>query len=1102
MKYIHSLLLFSLGLGSWLGTVLAQEFPPTVTLITPKLIREGDTANLKAEINDPDSETFTFEWRLPDGSASSLTQPEFTATSPGANYVQLVVRDSQGNGSFPYSQIIEVHNRPPQVRSILPLNGIEGDAITFLSEVDYLGSSYLNKYSWTFPDGTVSNDISPKYRFGKAGEYEVKLKVEEQLLEVVYSNNRQYGEYPAFYPVPEEYGDEIYFGGKSRFLQRFEFVYYGHMDDLSQEDRVKARAVVRFYKNDGPPWQNVKGTNMPQTLIYTSEPFEVFQGYNWKIINDLALKVPERMTWTVEFKNLPQLYGKQAGLVFYNSDPKTSHDVGESYDDFWARRAEDTWEPMRMGGKPVANFGMQAQGVSDVILEGSKEFVAKVVIANKPPEILAFNVSTKGEVNKPMTFSAAARDEGDTDLTYDWDLGDGTVLTGKSVEHTYKSKAKYPVVLTVTDESGASVARSATIKVWNERIYYEFTSAPIVKVRRGQLYEYAVETRSLLPPVPGDLIKINITGTVLPDWLKVEGNDLKGKAILRGTPGIEDLGTHPIELTLSDGNLGSRQNFVVQVVDGNNPPQFTKLPDQEILNLWPEETLGVFAVIDHDPGDQIELSVESSNHDLIPTDQIQLEKMGNAWAIYGTPLPGMVGETTITVTANDGELSSQESCLITVVGPKLFLVKLDETIGGKIDVAPETGDFLEDQLVEVFAKPNKGFVFQKWNGDTDTKDDYFSFRIQKDMSFGASFSNPKPKIISLNMPAKVFRGSPANFGTVFEDANNDTISIAWDFGDGTTSAGRSAAHQYQSDGSYTVKLTATDSIGQSDIKTGIIEVTTDRKGLRFTGQFDLIGFENEPFEGKIETIVPGVGQLLDLAVLKKPDWLSFEDNEDGTGRFFGDPTTADIGGYHVLAELSDGKNSVTQEYTIEIVEFPEPPVIAKIEDQSTVNIREVGPILIDASDPDEGDVLEFRVTSSNLNVVSSNKMRFEINDLGQRQLFIVPNTDSAGETKITVKVNDSQQHDVEESFILTTRMPEYYTLDLAQVGGGVIRVSPQGSKFVEGSIVTVSALPEKGFIFEGWAGDLTGLDSPISLLMDKGKSVRAKWVINIEPIHW
>ena len=108
------------------GDLAAQQFPPTVTLITPKLIREGDTTNLKAHINDPDSNEFTFEWRMPDGSISKLTQPEFTASSPGANYVQLVVTDAEGNKSFPFSQVIGVHNRAPQVQNITQVGASKG----------------------------------------------------------------------------------------------------------------------------------------------------------------------------------------------------------------------------------------------------------------------------------------------------------------------------------------------------------------------------------------------------------------------------------------------------------------------------------------------------------------------------------------------------------------------------------------------------------------------------------------------------------------------------------------------------------------------------------------------------------------------------------------------------------------------------------------------------------------------------------------------------------------------------------------------------------------------------------------------------------------
>ena len=144
MKH-HLRVFFAASVTLFASGVVGQQFPPTVTAINPHAVREGDTVNLKAEINDPDSDTFTFTWRMPDGSISQLTQPEFKATTPGANYVQLVVQDAEGNKSFPYSQVIDVRNLPPKVKSISPKTGQQGQGVTFSAEVDYLGLEYLTK---------------------------------------------------------------------------------------------------------------------------------------------------------------------------------------------------------------------------------------------------------------------------------------------------------------------------------------------------------------------------------------------------------------------------------------------------------------------------------------------------------------------------------------------------------------------------------------------------------------------------------------------------------------------------------------------------------------------------------------------------------------------------------------------------------------------------------------------------------------------------------------------------------------------------------------------------------------------------------------------
>ena len=217
--------------------------------------------------------------------------------------------------------------------------------------------------------------------------------------------------------------------------------------------------------------------------------------------------------------------------------------------------------------------------------------------------------------------------------------------------------------------------------------------------------------------------------------------------------------------------------------------------------------------------------------------------------------------------------------MITVVGPESFTVQLGETVGGKILLSPDQEDYLEDQMVEVIAKPAKGYVFQSWTGDSDATANHFTFHINKDTKFGAVFANPKPEIVSINLPTKVFKGEAASLGTVVEDANGDELTLAWTLGDGTKASGRSVTHTYNREGTFTLTLTVTDSAGQADTKSASIEVTVDRKALRFTGQFDLIGFENEPFEGEVTTIAPGAGQLLDLAVLKQPDWVKFTDKD-------------------------------------------------------------------------------------------------------------------------------------------------------------------------------------------------------------------------------
>ena len=62
-------------------------------------------------------------------------------------------------------------------------------------------------------------------------------------------------------------------------------------------------------------------------------------------------------------------------------------------------------------------------------------------------------------------------------------------------------------------------------------------------------------------------------------------------------------------------------------------------------------------------------------------------------------------------------------------------------------------------------------------------------------------------------------GTIALSGATSSDADNDALTFAWDFGDGTTATGATTSHAYTQDGAFTVTLTVTDARGLTDVAT-------------------------------------------------------------------------------------------------------------------------------------------------------------------------------------------------------------------------------------------------------------------------------------------
>jgi regulation of enolase protein 1 (concanavalin A-like superfamily) len=78
-------------------------------------------------------------------------------------------------------------------------------------------------------------------------------------------------------------------------------------------------------------------------------------------------------------------------------------------------------------------------------------------------------------------------------------------------------------------------------------------------------------------------------------------------------------------------------------------------------------------------------------------------------------------------------------------------------------------------------------------------------------------------------------------------------------------------------------------------------------------------------------------------------------------------------------------------------------------------------------------------------------------------------------------------------------LPTDATLNMAVTGSGTVLKDPDQGTYGCGETVTLTAVPDTGYSFNGWSGDLSGQDNPITVVMNYNKSVTATFVLNATP---
>jgi hypothetical protein len=72
--------------------------------------------------------------------------------------------------------------------------------------------------------------------------------------------------------------------------------------------------------------------------------------------------------------------------------------------------------------------------------------------------------------------------------------------------------------------------------------------------------------------------------------------------------------------------------------------------------------------------------------------------------------------------------------------------------------------------------------------------------------------------------------------------------------------------------------------------------------------------------------------------------------------------------------------------------------------------------------------------------------------------------------------------------VTATFIVKQYTLITSTVGSGSVAVEPVSDTYAPGTVVTLTATADNGWIFTNWSGDLVGNTSPATLTMEGDKA--------------
>ncbi|MBM4152483.1 MAG: carbohydrate-binding protein, partial [Kiritimatiellaceae bacterium] len=408
------------------------------------------------------------------------------------------------------------------------------------------------------------------------------------------------------------------------------------------------------------------------------------------------------------------------------------------------------------------------------------------------------------------------------------------------------------------------------------------TSTPELGADVGSLYQYAMTASDL----EGDAL--TFSSLTLPSWLSLDSSS----GVLSGTPPVDQMGSHPVVLQVSDASNSSTQSFSIWVSSASNEvPVITSTPETGVI-----VSNGYSYTLSATDGDLHTLSYS------VLTKPSWLGFDSVTRVLSGTPASSNVGSHAIGFAVTDGRVTvtQQFSLVVFPIQPANLVQNPSFELGTTNVSGWTTGGTATN--VFVAAHGSRSLRIQTPVGSTTPT------RQSIPVTAGTVYSySVWINAAGITTSAVVFDTGIAGSGKVVVSNNTGWTKYSGSVTSATTSLSLRLSPLATNFGGVAyidhIILTAGTLPVNAPVITSIPETNAAPQNL-FSYRLLATDANNEP---------------LTFTGVTVPSWLSFNTN---SGVLSGTPTGADVGNHPVVLSVRNGSLSVTQSFTIAVTSIP------------------------------------------------------------------------------------------------------------------------------------------------------------------------------------